>query len=93
MDWGDDPMNVDYGKIYYNRFDILRLACARGWDRDAAEITRFREERRLAAGLRALHGAQAALRHGVLDALAGRGHAAPQSRRAWSTTGRCLTRT
>ena len=44
VDWGDDPMNVDYGKIYYNRFDILRLACARGWDRDAGEITRFREQ-------------------------------------------------
>ena len=44
VDWGSDPMNVDYGKIYYNRFDILRLACARGWDRDAAEITRFREQ-------------------------------------------------
>ena len=49
VDWGDDPMNVDYGKIYYNRFDILRLACARGWDRDAGEITRFREQN---AGLR-----------------------------------------
>ena len=34
VDWGSDPMNVDYGKIYYNRFDILRLACSRGWDRD-----------------------------------------------------------
>ena len=44
IDWGSDPMNVDYGKIYYNRFDILRLACSRGWDRDAAEITRFREQ-------------------------------------------------
>ena len=44
VDWGSDPMNVDYGKIYYNRFDILRLACSRGWDRDAAEITRFREQ-------------------------------------------------
>ena len=44
VDWGSDPMNVDYGKIYCNRFDILRLACARGWDRDAAEITRFREQ-------------------------------------------------
>ena len=44
VDWGSDPMNVDYGKIYYNRFDILRLACSRGWGRDAAEITRFREQ-------------------------------------------------
>ena len=43
-DWGDDPANVDYGKIYENRFDLLRLACERGWDRDAKELTAFREQ-------------------------------------------------
>ena len=74
VDWGSDPMNVDYGKIYCNRFDILRLACARGGDN-----TLPRAERRLAAGLRPLHGAQAAFRHGVLDALAGRGRAAQKA--------------
>ena len=43
-DWGDDPANVDYGKIYENRFNLLRLACERGWDRDAKELTAFREQ-------------------------------------------------
>ena len=46
MDWGGDPMNVDYGKIYAHRYDVLRLACERGWDRERGGITAFREAER-----------------------------------------------
>ncbi len=39
-DWGDDAANVDYGKIYEQRFAVLRIACRNylarrpvpGWD-------------------------------------------------------------
>ena len=41
-DWGNDPKNVDYGKIYENRFDALALAKQRGWDRDRDEVEIFR---------------------------------------------------
>ena len=29
VNWGDDPSRVNYEVLYQNRFDILRLACAR----------------------------------------------------------------
>ncbi len=28
IDWGDNPVQVDFGKIYQNRFEVLRKACA-----------------------------------------------------------------
>ena len=46
IDWGSDPMYVDYGKIYEHRFAVLRLACERGWVRDAEKIAAFIEENR-----------------------------------------------
>ena len=29
VNWGDDPSRVNYEVLYQNRFDVLRLACAR----------------------------------------------------------------
>ena len=46
IDWGTDPMYVDYGKIYEHRFDILRLATERGWKRDAEKMSEFVEANR-----------------------------------------------
>ena len=46
IDWGTDPMYVDYGKIYEHRFDILRLATERGWKRDAEKVSEFVEANR-----------------------------------------------
>ncbi len=43
-DWGSDPARVDYGKIYENRFAVLRLAFERGAERYAEEIAAFRQE-------------------------------------------------
>ena len=43
-DWGGDPMYVDYGKIYENRFRVLKTASDRGLKRDAAEVETFRKE-------------------------------------------------
>ena len=44
VDWGDDPRQIDYGKIYENRFKILALACERGWERDAEAVAAFERE-------------------------------------------------
>lgn len=33
-EWGNDPRRVDYGAVYENRLPLLRLAKARGWQRD-----------------------------------------------------------
>ena len=43
-DWGTDPEQVDYEKIFNNRFSVLKLAAARGWERDAAQIRAFEQE-------------------------------------------------
>ena len=43
VDWGDNPLWVDYGKIYRYRLDILRLAFSR-FDRANAEWTEFLAE-------------------------------------------------
>ena len=40
-DWGDDPSQVDYGKIYAARYPILRKAFDRGWERDRAAVEAF----------------------------------------------------
>ncbi|MDO4806646.1 MAG: 4-alpha-glucanotransferase [Coriobacteriales bacterium] len=42
--WGDDPTRVDYGALYKNRLDVLRLACDRGWQRDAGSVRDFVQE-------------------------------------------------
>ena len=41
LDWGSDPTRVDYGKLWENRFTVLRKAFAR-FDRDTMEA--FRKE-------------------------------------------------
>ena len=46
LDWGEDPGQVDYGKIYENRFQVLRRAYEAGWSRDREEIEQFRKENR-----------------------------------------------
>jgi 4-alpha-glucanotransferase len=38
LDWGDDPTRVDYGKLWENRFNVLRKAFARF---DRSEMTDF----------------------------------------------------
>ncbi len=43
-DWGGDARRVDYGKIYENRFDLLRKAYRRGWERDSEEVAAFAAE-------------------------------------------------
>ena len=47
IDWGDDPGNVDYGKIYENRFGLLEKAMERGWERDEAAVGEFAHENRV----------------------------------------------
>ncbi len=42
-DWGSNPARVDYGKIYENRFAVLRLAFARR-QKVAEELAAFRRE-------------------------------------------------
>ncbi len=41
-DWGTDPERVDYGKVFENRFSLLRLAYTRGASALAEEIGNFR---------------------------------------------------
>ena len=42
--WGDDPGRVDYGKLFEERFEVLRQAADRGIPRDGAAFAAFREE-------------------------------------------------
>ena len=46
IDWGQDAMYVNYGKIYENRFEVLALATERGWERDAEKVEAFIEANR-----------------------------------------------
>lgn len=41
LDWGSDPLHVDYGKLYKNRFPILRTACGRLLSGDTADFDLF----------------------------------------------------
>ena len=41
FDWGANPRFVDYDTIYRSRFALLRLAFARGWERDRAGAEEF----------------------------------------------------
>ena len=36
IDWGENSEFVDYGKIYENRFKVLKIAAERGIERDKA---------------------------------------------------------
>ncbi|MBO4992321.1 MAG: 4-alpha-glucanotransferase [Firmicutes bacterium] len=44
VDWGTDPLRVDYGKIYNSRFAILKKAMDRGWERDRDKVKAFESE-------------------------------------------------
>ena len=44
VDWGSDPARVDYEKIYQGRFQLLRKATDRGWDKDADGVAAFAAE-------------------------------------------------
>lgn len=43
-DWGADPSRVDYGKLYENRFRLLRKATDRGWKQDADKVKAFTDK-------------------------------------------------
>ncbi len=45
IDWGDDPARVDYGKIYENRFNVLRKAFENGSWRDAEAVGQFLQDK------------------------------------------------
>lgn len=42
LNWGDDEHNIDFGKIFESRYDILRLAYNR--EKDKLDLSEFREE-------------------------------------------------
>ncbi len=44
IDWGDDETKVDYGKVYSNRFTVLRKAYENGIKSDRKEFDAFCEE-------------------------------------------------
>ena len=41
LDWGGDPARVDYGRLYHNRFPVLRKACARLEEADRPDYRTF----------------------------------------------------
>ena len=43
-DWGDTADRIDYGKIYENRFKVLKKAFDNGYKRDSKDVRRFKEE-------------------------------------------------
>ena len=44
INWGEDEQSTDYGRIYDNRFKILRRAFERGGEHLAAETAEFRRK-------------------------------------------------
>jgi len=44
IDWGTDPEHVDYGKIYENRFTVLKMACDEGLKKYPEEFSAFKKE-------------------------------------------------
>lgn len=44
IDWGEDPLRVDYGKIYSNRFVVLKAACTRLLSEMPDDLLRFFED-------------------------------------------------
>lgn len=46
IDWGDDPANVDYGKVYEHRQNVLHEAYLRGREWEADAVRAFYEENR-----------------------------------------------
>ena len=44
LDWGDDPLRADYGRLYETRYPVLRRACARLLAKGPEEFRRFCEK-------------------------------------------------
>ncbi|MBQ2680700.1 MAG: 4-alpha-glucanotransferase [Eggerthellaceae bacterium] len=44
VNWGDDPVFVDYRRLFETRADLLRRAYERGWERDSADVWAFCNE-------------------------------------------------
>jgi len=44
VDWGCNPLKVDYGRLYEHRFTVLRKAFARGYGRDKGAYEAFCRE-------------------------------------------------
>lgn len=44
VDWGSDPLQVDYEKLYRGRTTVLRRAFERGGQRDRDQVAAFRRE-------------------------------------------------
>lgn len=44
IDWGGDPLKVDYGRLYEHRFSVLRKAFAQGFGRDKEAYDAFCRE-------------------------------------------------
>lgn len=44
VSFGSDPAQTDYGALYAGRFDLLRRACERGWDKEREYVDAFYRE-------------------------------------------------
>lgn len=44
VSFGSDPAQTDYGALYAGRFDLLRRACERGWDKERENVDAFYRE-------------------------------------------------
>ena len=44
VSFGSDPARTDYGALYAGRFDLLRRACERGWDKERENVDTFYRE-------------------------------------------------
>ena len=44
VSWGDDPMRVNYARIFELRGNLLHRAYQRGWERDAEKVAAFAEK-------------------------------------------------
>ncbi len=42
--FGENPSQVDYGALYQNRFELLKTATLRGYERDAQAVAQFAKE-------------------------------------------------
>ena len=46
INWGEDPLAVDYGRIYENRFSVLRIACGRLKEKLPKDYKTFEKEQK-----------------------------------------------
>lgn len=43
-EWGSNPRYVDYGKLFEGRFEVLKLAKERTWEKEQSQISKFISE-------------------------------------------------